>query len=129
MSDEDMPNEPAALDAPPELVNDLRQLQKERLLVPPQIDAAALSRPRLHLAHIRDLRAHRRATPTAAADDLALAARASTEQERRAQGLAPHGTELPDSLRKGPWTLLGWGLVIAAVAVIVWLVLRWLLWR
>ena len=129
MSEEDMPNEPAAPGAPPELVNDLRQLQRERLLVPPQIDAAALSRPRLHLAHIRDLRAHGRATPTTEAEDLALAARASTEQERRARGLAPHGTELPESSRKSPWTLLGRGLVIAAAAVIVWLFLRWLLWR
>jgi hypothetical protein len=129
MSDEDMPSENAALDAPPELVNDLRQLQKERLLVPPQIDAAALGRSRLHLARIRGLRAHRRATPTAAAEDLALAAHASTEQERRAQGLAPHGTESPELGGRRPWTLLRWATLIAAVAVIVWLFLRWLLWR
>ena len=129
MSDEDMPNENAGLDAPPELVNDLRQLQKERLLVPPQIDAAALGRPRLHLARIRDLRAHGRATPTAATEDFALAARASVEAERLAQGLAPHGSESPESPGKSLWTLLWRGLLIAVAAVIAWFCLRRLWWR
>jgi hypothetical protein len=126
MSDEDMPNESAALDAPPELVKELRQLQKERLLVPPQIDAAALGRPRLHLARIRDLRAHGGATPTVAAEDLALAARTSVEAERWAGNLAPRGTEplsSPGNMRRR----LLWIAVAAATTAVLWLL--WRLWR
>jgi hypothetical protein len=125
MSDEEMPNEGAQLEVPPELVNDLRQLQKERLLVPPQIDAAALGRPRLHLARIRDLRARGGAASTVAAEDLALAARASVEAERQAGNLAPRGTE-PFSLPRNTRNRFLWGAATVAAAAVLWLL--WRLW-
>jgi hypothetical protein len=129
MSDQDRPYEDAALQASPELVNDLKQLRKETLLVPPQIDAAALSRPRLHLAHVRDMRAHGRMRPGASAEDLPLAARASAERERLAGRVAPRGEDGagPPRERLGKLILL---VAVAAGAVLLsWFLLRWLLYH
>jgi hypothetical protein len=127
MSDEGRPDEEPELAASPELVNDLRKMEKEALLVPPQIDAAALSRPRLHLARVRDLRAHGRAMPVTPADDLALAAHSSAERERFARQLAPRGEGEPISSGRSPWILLLWAFVSVAAVLVSWFLIRWLI--
>lgn len=129
MSDTDRPNNEPGLDAPAELVNDLRQSQKQMLLVPPQIDAAALSRPRLHLAHVRDLRAHGRTPPVAPAEDLALAAHGSSEREKLAERLAPRGEEESAWSTGRTWTVILWVTLAAGAVLASWIFLKWLLTR
>ena len=126
MSDTDRPGDELNLEAPPQLADDLRQLENRALLVPPQIDAAVLSRPRLHLARVRNLRAHGRAA--ASASELALAAHDSVERERLAEQMAPRGEE-PDSAKHAQLTLIAWLAVAAAVVVGTWLLLRWVVTR
>lgn len=127
MSDEERPSAGLKLEASPQLASDLRQLQNKALLVPAQIDAAALSRPRLHLARVRDLRAHGRATPVTPAHDLALAAHASAERERFAGQLAPRSMEEPMSSGRSPWILILWAVVAGAVVLVSWVLIRWLI--
>jgi hypothetical protein len=110
-------------EAPLRLIEALRRLPQPLLLVPPQIDAAALSRARLHLSHIREIQGPGQEPE---AYRLALAARSGEE------GPAPAGP-LPSRPGAGlPPTPLAWWKVawkILALAALLaaglWLAREW----
>jgi hypothetical protein len=123
MPDQDLQLGNDESEAPPRLVEALRRLPQPVLLVPPQIDAAALSRPRLHLARVREMQG---LGPELEAYRLDLAARAGEA------GAAPVGQLLPRpkiEVRRTPkaWWYLTWKLLALAamLAVALWLSREW----
>jgi hypothetical protein len=106
--------------APPALVESLRRLDSQTVLVTPQTDELVLDRPRLHLARVRQLRGSMEGSETEAEADLALAAH--TEESRRA-GPSDFGSVLPpdpETARRRRWwhpLLLSGAVAFAAAAV------------
>ncbi len=106
--------------APARLVEALRRLDSQRILVTQQTDELVLDRPRLHLARVRQLRAMSQQSETESEEDLALAAHA---QESRIAGPRDFGSVLPPDSRRSPrgrwWhpILLGGATAFAAAAV------------
>jgi hypothetical protein len=89
MPDEDPEPGNEGIDAPPRLIEALRRLPQPVVLVPAHVDAAALSRPRLHLARVREMQGQ---GPESGEYRLALAARSAKA------GAAPVGT--PEARRE-----------------------------
>lgn len=129
MPEENLQNGDAALQAPAALAEALRRLQKPVIFVPPQVDEAALSGPRLHLARIRQLSGGATGSNTADREDLALAARTGEHTVRPSQfnprsELGPMGRFR--SKRVIRWNLLPWLIILALLAAaLVFLALKY----
>ena len=119
MAEENAQNGDADLQAPAALAEALRRLQKPVVFVPPQVDEAALSGPRLHLARIRQLAGGASGSRAADRQDLALAARTSEHTVRPSQfssrdELGPMEHLRPRRVRQ--WNLLPWIIILALIA-------------
>jgi hypothetical protein len=123
-------HEGQGLEAPARLIEALRGLEQPLILVPPQIDQAALGRPRVLLAQIRRRLSESGESLAPAEDELPLAARSQSPQTRPApitpRDNLPEFTprdNLPEANpRKGGlrfWKFLFWAALIAALAAVV----------
>ena len=125
MSEQNQPDEDLNLQAPPKLVEALRGLEQQVILVPPQIDEAALSRPRLHLRRLRQHREQAQDSMPVGSEELALAARAA-ETSRPVGPLASEGGRDRRPGRSWGWKV---GLWLAIVALITTLLLVHAFWN
>ncbi len=119
MSDQSHQDE-AGPQAPAKLVEALRQLDAPAMLVPPQIDDAALTRPRMHLARIRERIAQGQGQAETPAEDLALAAR--TEEPRPSGTFNAQEPLSPIASERHRSKVIVWVIVtvLAAAALLLW---------
>jgi hypothetical protein len=111
--------EEQGLEAPARLIEALRGLEQPLILVPPQIDQAALGRPRVLLAQIR--RRLSESEESLAPAELPLAAKSQSPDAPPAP-FTPRDNLPAVNPRKGRlrlWKFLFWAALIAAFAAVL----------